>query len=114
MPERIGLRLNVEEVFLSINQAIPCGLIVNELITNILKHAFPHGDGEIDVELALNNNIVTVVIADDGVGIPDHVEWGKTGTLGLQLVQLLAEQLGGNITMQRSPTRFELRFPLAA
>jgi PAS domain S-box-containing protein len=113
IPERIELQLDVEEVFLSINQAIPCGLIVNELITNALKHAFPESKGQIEVELALDKDTVALTIGDNGAGVPAHVEWGKTGTLGLQLVQLLAEQLGGSITMQRSPTRFELRFPLA-
>lgn len=115
LPERIALRTRLEEVFLSINQAIPCGLIVNELITNALKHAFPTGNGEIDVELTTDGdaNVIKLTIGDDGIGVPDDVEWGKTGTLGLQLVQLLAEQLGGNITMQRLPTRFELKFPLA-
>ena len=114
-PEHIALDMQFDEVLLSINQAIPCGLIVNELITNALKHAFGSGGGEIHTALSIFDAAeVQLLVSDNGVGIPEHVEWGKTGTLGLQLVQLLAEQLGGTITMQRLPAQFILRFPIAA
>lgn len=113
-PERITLRIQTDEVFLSINQAIPCGLIVNELITNSLKHAFAESGGEISVVLNADNAAreVYLMIADNGAGIPEHIELGKTGTLGLQLVQLLSEQLGGNVAMQRQPAQFVIRFPM--
>jgi len=113
-PERITLDMRFEETFLSINQAIPCGLIVNELITNALKHAFGNGGGDIHISLnVLDAAQVQLIVSDNGIGVPAHVEMGNTGTLGLQLVQLLSEQLGGTITMQRLPAQFILRFPTA-
>jgi PAS domain S-box-containing protein len=115
-PDRIALSVKAEQVLFPINAAIPCGLIVNELISNALKHAFP-GDrrGEIRVGLFSEPDGATVVlsVADDGVGIPDDVDLGKTSTLGLQLVTLLSDQLGGKIAMRRSnPTEFVLSFAI--
>src|SRR5208282_2974916 len=96
---------------LPISSAIPCGLVVNELISNAMKHAFPSGrSGEIRIDLAREaNNEIVLMVADNGVGIPDRVHLGNTTTLGLQLVELLADQLGAEVTMRRSnPTRFVL------
>lgn len=111
-PSHIALSIRAASVSLSIDAAIPCGLIVNELVTNALKHAFPAGyHGEIVIELASDvHGEIRLTIGDNGVGIPDRVEIGG-GTLGLQLVHLLAEQLGGRIAMQRRPVHFELVFP---
>lgn len=98
---------------LPIDAAVPCGLVVNELITNAFKHAFGYRDhGEITVALTwLTANEVLLSVSDDGIGIPDHINISGTDTLGLQLVGLLAEQLGGVVTIQRSdPTRFALKF----
>jgi PAS domain S-box-containing protein len=115
-PDRIALSVKAEQVLFPINAAIPCGLIVNELISNALKHAFPGGrGGEIRVGLFSEPDGATVVlsVADDGVGIPDGVELGKTSTLGLQLVSLLSDQLSGKIAMRRSdPTEFVLSFAI--
>jgi PAS domain S-box-containing protein len=114
-PDRIALSVKAEQVLFPINAAIPCGLIVNELISNALKHAFP-GDrrGEIRVRLFSEPDGATALsVADDGIGIPDGVNLGKTSTLGLQLVSLLADQLGGKIAMRRSdPTEFVLSFAI--
>jgi PAS domain S-box-containing protein len=114
-PDRIGLSVEAAQVLLPINAAIPCGLVVNELISNALKHAFP-GDrrGQIWVKLFRQAGGGTVLsVADDGVGIPEGVDLTKTSTLGLQLVTLLADQLGGKIAMRRSdPTEFVLSFAI--
>jgi PAS domain S-box-containing protein len=112
-PGRIKLAISGADVSLPINAAIPCGLVVNELISNALKHAFPKGsNGEIKVDLASEpDDTIVLTVADDGVGIPDDIDLGNATTLGLQLVELLAEQLAAKLTLQRSnPTLFVLRF----
>jgi PAS domain S-box-containing protein len=114
-PEHITLTIKAVEVLLPINTAIPCGLVVNELISNALKHAFPDGrHGEIKIDLERDENDRAVLsVSDDGVGIPDSLDLAVTQTLGLQLVNLLTDQLGGEIEIQRAdPTRFRLRFPI--
>jgi PAS domain S-box-containing protein len=114
-PDRIGLSIEAEQVLLPINAAIPFGLIVNELISNALKHAFPGGrTGQIRVRSSSEPGGRTVLsVADDGIGIPDGIDLAKTSTLGLQLVSLLADQLGGKIVMRRSdPTEFVLSFAI--
>jgi PAS domain S-box-containing protein len=114
-PDRIALSVEAAQVLLPINAAIPCGLVVNELISNALKHAFP-GDrrGEIMVKLFADGSGNAVLsVADNGIGIPEGTEMSKTSTLGLQLVTLLADQLGGKVAMRRSdPTEFVLTFAI--
>jgi two-component sensor histidine kinase len=109
------LSVEAAQLFLPINAAIPCGLVVNELISNALKHAFP-GDrrGEIAVELIADPSGKAVLsVADNGIGIPQEIDISKTSTLGLQLVTLLTGQLGGKITTRRSnPTEFVLTFAI--
>jgi two-component system, sensor histidine kinase PdtaS len=98
---------------LPIQTAIPCGLIVNELISNALKHAFPDGGrGEIRVALTRGpDGRLCLSVSDDGIGIPADLDLEQTGTLGLQLVTLLADQLGAEFAIERrNPTRFALRF----
>ena len=112
-PSRITLLIDSAEVSLPISAAIPCGLIVNELISNALKHAFPgRRKGQIKIDLAQEaGKKVALSVSDDGVGIGHELDLSNAKTLGLQLVSLLADQLGAEINMQRSnPTRFELRF----
>jgi PAS domain S-box-containing protein len=110
---QVALSINAAEVSLPISAAIPCGLIVNELISNALKHAFPEGrQGRIAVDLR-NEEGRTIVLSvrDDGVGLPVEFDLERAATLGLQLVRLLADQLGAEIEVSRSnPTWFNLRF----
>jgi PAS domain S-box-containing protein len=112
--DKITLSVDAEEVRLPIEAAIPCGLAVNELITNALKHAFRPGEGG-TIEVALREGEageVLLSVSDNGVGVPDDIDIANTTTLGLQLVALLADQLGGRLSMRRAgPTRFVLRFP---
>jgi PAS domain S-box-containing protein len=110
---KINYTIDVDTIFLSINAAIPCGLVVNELISNALKHAFPSGSGgTIAIILRQEGDQIFLSISDDGVGIPAHLDLEKTETLGLQLITLLASQLGAELSIQRAaPTRFLLRFP---
>ena len=109
------MTMNSHRLLLPIDAALACGLVVNELISNALKHVFPgNGEGEIRIDLApAENGHAMLSVSDNGVGIPETFDVAATATLGLQLVTLLADQLGGELTVQRSqPTRFALRFPL--
>jgi two-component sensor histidine kinase len=112
--DRVTLSTHVDQVQLPINAAIPCGLLVNELISNALKHAFPNDmRGEIKIELKMDGGAdVILIVTDNGVGIPGELDLSQTTTLGLQLVNLLGEQLGGELDINRAnPTRFHLKFP---
>lgn len=112
--DTIVLNINVDNVSLGIDQAIPCGLIINELINNSLKYAFPEDrKGEMNISLHLNgDNMVELVISDTGVGFPSDLDFRKTESLGLRLVTILAEdQLHGKIDLNRSRgTEFKIRF----
>jgi len=93
--EKVSLELAVEDVALPVDQAIPCGLILNELITNALKHAFPDGrSGTVRVELVpFGAGGLRLLVRDDGVGLPAGLDVHRPASLGLQLVQMLAKQL---------------------
>lgn len=98
----VEIKYNLSQVFLSLDQAIPCGLIVNELVSNALKHAFPNGKaGIIRIELSEENEQVYLGIVDDGIGLPDKLDTKNTETLGLQLVWSLAEQLDAKLDIKR-------------
>jgi len=114
--EAQGIRLSVETdpVLLSIDTGMPCGLILNELVSNALRHAFPDGrPGEVRIKLgAGNDGQLSLTIADDGVGFPAELDFRKTGSLGLQLVNTLVDQLNGTIAMQsQGGTEFRIVFP---
>ena len=95
----ITLKMNIEDVILGIDSAIPCGLIINELIVNSLKHAFPEGkQGEISINFCSKNaNEFELVVSDTGIGLPKDLNLQNTKSLGLQLVNALTNQLEGHI-----------------
>lgn len=110
---KIRLRLELEPVLLPVDIAIPCGLILNELTTNALKHAFDdRPSGEIAVQLrAVSPDTVHMTFADDGRGFAPELDWRTAGTLGLQLVRMLTDQLQGTIEMANGRgTTFRLSF----
>lgn len=112
----VELRVEAEPVSLSVEQAVPCGLIVTELASNCLKHAFPSGGGEIRVEVGLTGGgtHLRLAVADDGVGLPADLAERQTRSLGLQLVSDLVGQLGGHVEIaSRAPAVFEVVFPYA-
>jgi PAS domain S-box-containing protein len=112
-PERLRLVVETDEVWLSAEKAMPCGLILNELIANCVKHAFPDGrSGTVRVTLrAEAASQVIFSVGDSGVGFPAGVDFRHTASLGLQLICLLTEQLGGTITLDRSEgTLFTIQF----
>ncbi len=110
---RIKLRIEAEEVHLNINTAIPCGLIVNELVSNALKHGFPEnqsGELAIDLRRAAGNGYV-LRVRDDGVGFPEGLDFRKTETLGMQIVSTLVSQIDASIELASGRgTEFTIRF----
>ena len=113
-PDQVKLVIEADEVLLPISAAIPCGLVVNELVSNALKHAFPNRrTGEIQIVLSQDGaKATTLSVSDNGIGLAEDLDLSKSETLGLQLVGLLAEQLGGEVAVQRAnPTRFSITFP---
>lgn len=109
---KIAVNLRVDDVYLNVDTAIPCGLIINELLSNALKYAFP-GDsrGEINISFTRGQGELVLVIADNGIGLPDQLDINKCASLGLQLVNTLINQLMGQMTVERSHgTAFTLRF----
>ena len=117
-PGRISLEVNVDHVSMDINLAIPCGLVMNELISNALKHAFPQsfkGKGKIEIALHKTEaDEIELIVKDNGVGMPKRLDIRRTKSLGLQLVNILAEdQLGGKVKLDmRGGTKFTIRFML--
>ncbi|MDF1536808.1 MAG: PAS domain S-box protein [bacterium] len=97
--ERIDLKVDTGKANMVVDTAIPCGLIINELVTNSLKHAFP-GDrkGTISISFhTLPDELYELTVSDDGVGIPGDVDIQRTSTLGMRLVTVLVQQLGGTL-----------------
>jgi PAS domain S-box-containing protein len=108
----IKLKINVEDVSLGVDMAIPCGLILNELVSNSLKHAFPDSRrGEIRIELRSDDDQFALMAGDDGIGLPEDLDFRNPESLGLQLVNMLVDQLEGTIELDRSGgTAFEIVF----
>jgi PAS domain S-box-containing protein len=110
---RIKIELELDDVELNINKAIPCGLMLNELITNAIKYAFPEGRlGAIRIRLvAPRDGRVQLTVADDGVGLPVAVDPKNPETLGLQIVSDLARQIDAEIRIERNGgTSYTLMF----
>ncbi|MFC1783615.1 histidine kinase dimerization/phosphoacceptor domain -containing protein, partial [Planctomycetota bacterium] len=111
--EAIGLNIDIKDIFLDITTAIPCGLIINELVSNALKYAF-RGDREGEIRIGLysdKDGEFSLVVKDNGIGFPKDLDFRKTETLGMQLVILLVEQLEGAIELERKEgTAFTISF----
>jgi two-component sensor histidine kinase len=111
---KIKLNINVEIIPLGVDTAIHCGLIINELVSNSLKHAFP-GDqsGEIRISLrSAEENEFELVVSDNGTGLPKDMDFRNTETFGLQMVNLLVEgKLRGSVKLNHeNGTEFQIRF----
>ncbi len=109
----VQLNTEIRDVFLDVQVGIPCGLIVNELVSNTLKHAFPDGrQGEVTVSLVPEDDgRYTLIVKDDGVGFPEGLDFQKTKSLGMQLVTMLVDQLEGTIILKQDKgTEFVITF----
>ena len=107
----IEIMLEVENIRLDIDTAIPCGLIINELVTNSVKYAFPQGKGVINIKLKSFQDELELIIADNGIGLPLDFDYNKINTLGLQLVDSLVKQLNGQITIESNlGSEFKMKF----
>ncbi len=104
--------LELEPVSLTIHQAIPCALILNELLTNAFKYAYPgETGGEITVRLSCVSGLVSMVVSDRGVGLPSHVDPFAPKTLGMEIVQVLVNQIDGELIVGGGPgASFTVRF----
>ena len=112
-PNQIKLKMEINNISLGLDTAIPCGLIINELVSNSFKYAFPDGrKGEISVNIIpTNNGQFILTVRDNGIGFPEDLDIKKSKTLGLQLVDNLVEQLDGTIELDRSTgTDFKITF----
>ena len=96
------LNVNASQVLLAVDRAIPCGIIVNELVTNALKYAFPDGrGGRIDIDLhPVGDDRIRLAVRDNGVGFPEDVDFETSDSLGLTLVRMLADQVQGEVVLQ--------------
>ena len=123
--EDIDVQINAYDISVDIDTAIPCGLIINELFSNCLKHAFQNSDSEkysrnarnkVSVEICTDSDgILNLSVKDNGVGFPADVDIRNTETLGLQLVCALADQLKGTIKLQsQNGTAFNVIFPISS
>jgi len=100
----VALAVDVCEMSIDLETLIPCGLVVNELVSNALKHGFPDGrKGEVRVRISQEDGgQIRLVVSDDGIGLPAGVETESPSTLGLKLVDMLSRQLGGILSLERS------------
>lgn len=112
-PRKVKLIKDIDRITVGVDIANPCGLIVNELLSNSLKHAFPESrSGEIRISLHTNDeDEVELTVGDNGIGMPDDLNFRETGSLGLNLVNTLVKQLKGTIELHREQgTGFLIRF----
>lgn len=114
--QHVSLCIEVEDLMLDLDRAIPCGLMINELVANSLKYAFPTGQaGKISIHLRLKDNeLVELVVADDGIGLPVEFDIKNSNTLGLQLIHILTRQLSGSLSVRKGEggAQFTIIFPL--
>lgn len=110
--EGIDIDLDLDKnIMLNIETSIPCGLIFSELLTNSIKHAFPMEKGEIKVKFKSFDDNLMLSVSDNGVGLDEELDFRKTDSLGLQLVNNLVNQIDGNIELDRSHgTKFTIKF----
>jgi len=109
----LACRVVVDEIEIDIERVVPCGLLITELLSNAFKHAFPDGRcGTIEIQVTKKNGRIRLSVADDGIGLPETLDYVEAQTLGLQLVLALVEQLDGDLSVDRDGgTRFTISFP---
>jgi two-component sensor histidine kinase len=114
--KKIELRIDINDVSLPVDLAVPCGLVINELVSNTLKHAFPTSyTGKAKLEISMyskNTDEIELIVKDNGIGIPGGIDFKNGESLGLRLVAILIEdQLRGKIDLDRGDgTEFRMMF----
>jgi PAS domain S-box-containing protein len=109
----IRLRINAGNVFMNLDTAIPCGLIINEIVSNSLKYAFPEGNkqGAVEIDLRTDDGKFVLTVGDNGVGLPSELDVRNNKTFGLQLVATLIDQIDGRLEIDRvGGTTFKIEF----
>jgi PAS domain S-box-containing protein len=112
MSGHVKLHLDLDDISLPIDKAIPCGLLLNEIVTNALKHAFPENrKGNLRIIAhSLEDKKCEIIVKDDGIGIPESFNIEKTKTLGLKLIDLMAKQIEGTLEIEsKKGTEFRIR-----
>jgi two-component sensor histidine kinase len=109
----VKLNINIGPVYLPIDASVTCGLIINELISNAFKHAFPDGrSGNIKLSFVKSVKQIKLVVSDDGIGLPENMDIEINDTFGLLLISTLVDQLNGTLEVIRTNgTKFIIRFP---
>ncbi len=112
--EKVRITVDIQEVSLDMKRAVPLGLIINELISNAIKYAYPAGnEGDITIDLKVRRENIDLSVADNGVGFPAGFDPLKSESMGLHLVRMLANQIGGRIEFGRGPgSAVLISFPL--
>lgn len=111
--EKVQVCLELEDIEVDIARAHPCGLILSELLSNVFKHAFPEGRGNLNISLKKNNDrMITLTVADNGIGLPADFSSKIPGSLGWQIVHDLVNQLSGEIEIKAEKgTEIKISFP---
>jgi two-component sensor histidine kinase/CheY-like chemotaxis protein len=111
-PETVSLKVQSHDIFLGVDTAIPCALIINELVTNSLKHAFPEGrKGEICIDFQSDQGQLALTVSDNGVGLSPNAKFPNTQSLGWQLVSALTDQLDAQLELRNGfGTTFHFTF----
>ena len=111
--DRIHLQISGDKIGLDMDTAMPCGLLVNEIVSNSYKYAFPNQEkGTIQIDFKKNDNKIILFIQDNGVGFPEEYDLEKSESLGMQLIQALTSQLDGDLVVSReNGTSFKISFP---
>jgi two-component sensor histidine kinase len=111
--ELIKIEIEVVDICISLDQSIPLGLIINELVSNALKYAFPKKHGQISIKLIYENDQIILTVSDNGVGLPEGFNLENAGGLGIQLILSLTEQLDGNLIYDgKNGLMIQISFPL--
>ncbi|MBI9110401.1 response regulator [Maridesulfovibrio ferrireducens] len=112
--DKVQPQFDINDVHLGIDSAIPCGLIINELLSNSLRHAFPDNrEGILFVSMSREGDNINLTVSDNGIGLPDDFKIGNTKTLGMTLVETLAQQLSGKLIIKKTNgTSFQIIFPV--
>jgi len=108
----VKININIQDIFLDTNTTLVCSFIINELVSNSLKHAFPNNKtGEITIDFEKKNKLYILTVKDNGIGFPKNINFQKTSSLGLQLVNMFVKQLNGEIKLDLTDgTKFIISF----